>query len=234
MRLNKYISETGICSRREADALIPRAGSPINGVRAELGTQVGDGDEVSVDGARGRHAPQDRPPPVYIALNKPVGITCTTERHVGGNIVDLRRPPRAHLPDRPARQGLRGPDPADQRRRHRQRGAARRARPREGVRGRASTAPITDEFLDRDGARRAHPTRRPSRARSSRSARRLPDRADPGPQPPDPPHVRGVRLRGRRAAARAHHAHRARRAEARAWRNLTPEEVRGLRIRDAK
>jgi 23S rRNA pseudouridine2604 synthase len=85
MRLNKYISETGICSRREADAWIARGRVTINGKRAELGTQVNEGDEVRVDkrvvGAKQR--------PIYICLNKPVGITCTTERHIEGNIIDF-------------------------------------------------------------------------------------------------------------------------------------------------
>jgi 23S rRNA pseudouridine2604 synthase len=85
MRLNKYISETGICSRREADTWIASGRVTINGKRAELGTQVNEGDEVRVDkrivGAKKQH--------VYICLNKPVGITCTTERHVEGNIIDF-------------------------------------------------------------------------------------------------------------------------------------------------
>ena len=85
MRLNKYISETGICSRREADAWIAGGRVTINGKRAELGTQVNEGDEVRVDkrvvGAKKRR--------VYICLNKPVGITCTTERHIEGNIIDF-------------------------------------------------------------------------------------------------------------------------------------------------
>ncbi len=85
MRLNKYISETGICSRREADAWIAGGRVTINGKRAELGTPVNEGDEVRVDkrvvGAKKRH--------VYICLNKPVGITCTTERHIDGNIIDF-------------------------------------------------------------------------------------------------------------------------------------------------
>lgn len=85
MRLNKYISETGICSRREADAWIAAGRVSVNGAPATLGTQVGEGDEVRVDGR-----PLGRPSRhVYLALNKPVGITCTTERHVAGNIVDF-------------------------------------------------------------------------------------------------------------------------------------------------
>lgn len=91
MRLNKHIAESGHCSRREADRLIAERRVRVNGVPAGIGTQVADGDEVLVDGqpllarrpasATRRH--------VYIALNKPVGITCTTEREVGGNIVDF-------------------------------------------------------------------------------------------------------------------------------------------------
>jgi len=92
MRLNKYISETGMCSRREADRLIAERQVTINGKIAELGTQVEDGDAVRV-GKRlisgSGQAPARRPKKVYIALNKPVGITCTTEAHIKGNIVDF-------------------------------------------------------------------------------------------------------------------------------------------------
>ncbi|GAC1631652.1 MAG: pseudouridine synthase [Nevskia sp.] len=87
MRLNKYISETGICSRREADAWIEAGRVSINGVRAALGTQVDDGDAVAVDGKPIGAAKSH----VYLALNKPVGITCTTERQIKGNIVDFVR-----------------------------------------------------------------------------------------------------------------------------------------------
>ena len=85
MRLNKYISETGICSRREADAWIAGGRVTINGKRAELGTQVNAGDEVRVD----RRVVGAKQRPIYICLNKPVGITCTTERHIEGNIIDF-------------------------------------------------------------------------------------------------------------------------------------------------
>src|SRR5688572_26465517 len=86
MRLNKFISETGICSRREADAWIEAGRVFVNGRRAELGTQVEDGDDVRLDG---RPVAAREKKHVYIALNKPVGITCTTERHVHGNIIDF-------------------------------------------------------------------------------------------------------------------------------------------------
>ena len=85
MRLNKFISETGVCSRREADQWIEAGRVSVNGARAALGTQVGENDEVCLDG---RPVGAKRRP-VYIALNKPVGITCTTERHISGNIVDF-------------------------------------------------------------------------------------------------------------------------------------------------
>jgi 23S rRNA pseudouridine2604 synthase len=85
MRLNKYISETGVCSRREADAWIEAGRVTINGAPATLGTKVAEGDRVCVDGRDVGRARQH----VYIALNKPVGITCTTERHIAGNVVDF-------------------------------------------------------------------------------------------------------------------------------------------------
>ena len=88
MRLNKYLGESGACSRREADALIREGRVTLNGVTAELGMQVGEGDEVRLDGEIvGAARKLERP--VYIALNKPVGITCTTDRRVEGNIVDF-------------------------------------------------------------------------------------------------------------------------------------------------
>jgi 23S rRNA pseudouridine2604 synthase len=95
MRLNKYISETGICSRREADAWIAAGRVRVNGVAAGLGTQVGEGDRVEVDG---KPVASSRSDTVYIALNKPVGITCTTERHVAGNIVDYVNHPQRIFP----------------------------------------------------------------------------------------------------------------------------------------
>jgi 23S rRNA pseudouridine2604 synthase len=84
VRLNKYISETGVFSRREADKWIEAGRVTLNGQPASLGTQVADGDEVRVDGdAIGIKKKQ-----VYIALNKPVGIICTTEAHIEDNIID--------------------------------------------------------------------------------------------------------------------------------------------------
>lgn len=85
MRLNKYIAETGACSRREADQWIEAGRVTCNGVRAALGTQVKDGDEVRIDGELvGAKKGQ-----IYIALNKPTGITCTSEPHIQNNIIEL-------------------------------------------------------------------------------------------------------------------------------------------------
>ncbi|WP_340020704.1 pseudouridine synthase [Paenibacillus sp. FSL K6-1096] len=85
MRINKFISETGYCSRREADKLVEGGRVTINGEPASLGSQAEAGDIVLIDGKpleKGHRV-------VYIALHKPVGITSTTEAHVQGNIVDF-------------------------------------------------------------------------------------------------------------------------------------------------
>lgn len=94
MRLNKYISETGICSRREADQWIEAGRVTLNGAVAGLGMKVSPGDEVRVDGAPlGR-----KNEPVYIAFNKPIGITCTTETTVEDNIIDFIGHPERIFP----------------------------------------------------------------------------------------------------------------------------------------
>jgi 23S rRNA pseudouridine2604 synthase len=94
LRLNKFISETGVCSRREADKWIEAGRVTCNGQKAALGTQVADGDEVLIDGlAVGTKKKQ-----IYIALNKPVGIICTTETHIKDNIVDHVRFPERIFP----------------------------------------------------------------------------------------------------------------------------------------
>jgi 23S rRNA pseudouridine2604 synthase len=91
MRLNKHIGETGFCSRREADRLIAEKRVTINGQVVGMGAQVGPDDDVRVDGQelRARIVKPGARRHVYIALNKPVGITCTTESSVKGNIVDF-------------------------------------------------------------------------------------------------------------------------------------------------
>ena len=85
MRINKFLSEAGIVSRRGADKWISEGKVTINGSVAELGSQVEAGDDVRVDGK----PVVVEQPLVYIALNKPVGITSTTERNIKGNIVDF-------------------------------------------------------------------------------------------------------------------------------------------------
>ena len=84
IRLNKYIASSGLCSRREADTLIESGKVTINGVTAVQGTKVNDGDVVEVSGKK--ITPDDSM--VYIAFNKPLGITCTTDSRDPSNIVD--------------------------------------------------------------------------------------------------------------------------------------------------
>lgn len=85
MRLNNYISSSGICSRREADKWIKENKVKVNGKLADIGTKVVEGDTVEVMGK----VVKPKENKVYIAFNKPVGITCTTERHIKGNIIDF-------------------------------------------------------------------------------------------------------------------------------------------------
>jgi len=87
MRINKYLSETGVCSRRQADQWIEAGRVAVNGVVAVLGTKVGAGDSVALDG----RPLSVKPERVYLALNKPIGIECTTDRDVPDNIVDFVR-----------------------------------------------------------------------------------------------------------------------------------------------
>ena len=91
MRLNRHIADPGFCSRREADRLIAEGRVTVNGIRARIGAELGEGDEVRIDGNKlaARTAAKGQRRHVYIALNKPVGITCTTEADVKGNIVDF-------------------------------------------------------------------------------------------------------------------------------------------------
>lgn len=95
MRINKFISETGFCSRREADKLVESGQVTINGVRAVLGSQAEEGDDVRING---RRLGDKKAKHVYIALNKPVGITSTTELHIKGNIVDFVGHPERIFP----------------------------------------------------------------------------------------------------------------------------------------
>ena len=86
VRINKFLSESGYCSRREADRLIDQGRVTINGVVPEMGTKVLAGDEVKVDGKTIHNNAKKR---TYIAFNKPIGIVCTTDTGVEkNNIID--------------------------------------------------------------------------------------------------------------------------------------------------
>ena len=84
-RINKAISDTGFCSRRAADSYIEQGRVTVNGEIAVMGLKVTEKDEIRVDGK----LVDNKPPLVYIALNKPRGIECTTNRKVRNNIVDF-------------------------------------------------------------------------------------------------------------------------------------------------
>ena len=84
--LNKYISETGFCSRREADKYIEQCRVTINGIEATKGNRVGEKDVVLVDG---EPIKKKKNIAVYILLNKPKGITCTTDLKDKTNIIDF-------------------------------------------------------------------------------------------------------------------------------------------------
>ena len=83
-RINKYIASSGLCSRREADKLIAEGRVTVNGVVAESGMQVSEQDTVLVDGKS--ILPEDKS--IYIAFNKPLGVTCTTDSRDPSNIID--------------------------------------------------------------------------------------------------------------------------------------------------
>ncbi|HNQ61925.1 MAG TPA: 23S rRNA pseudouridine(2604) synthase RluF [Bacteroidia bacterium] len=93
-RLNKFISETGYCSRREADRLIQEGKVKINGIVPELGTQVGEDDVVSIDDKIISLQNEF----IYLAFHKPPGIICTTETNVKDNIIDYLNYPKRIFP----------------------------------------------------------------------------------------------------------------------------------------
>ena len=88
-RLNKFISETGLCSRREADKLVEQGKVTVNGKIPELGTKVSSEDEIKINGK----LLNSKSKLIYLAFNKPVGITCTTDRNKKGNIIDFIKYP---------------------------------------------------------------------------------------------------------------------------------------------
>lgn len=94
-RLNKFISETGYCSRREADKLIEQGLVSLNGAIADLGTKVSNADEIRIDGKLIRENSKKH---IYLAFNKPVGIECTTNLDVHNNIVDYISYPERIFP----------------------------------------------------------------------------------------------------------------------------------------
>ena len=92
--LNKFISSTGICSRREAEKLITAGRVTINGKATQLGNRVFDGDVVKIDG----RALQPKPKTLYIAFNKPTGIVCTTDSKERNNIISYINHPERLFP----------------------------------------------------------------------------------------------------------------------------------------
>lgn len=94
-RLNKYLSEVGYCSRREADKLIDQGRVTVNGNPLEKGVKVSNADEVRVDGELIKKPNEDH---VYLAFNKPVGIVCTTASNEKDNIVDFINYPKRIFP----------------------------------------------------------------------------------------------------------------------------------------
>jgi len=89
--LNKFISSTGMCSRRDAEKLIVAGRVTINGNGTQLGNRVFEGDVVKVDG----RALQAKPKTLYIAFNKPIGVVCTTDSKEKMNIVrEINHPER--------------------------------------------------------------------------------------------------------------------------------------------
>ena len=96
-RINKYLSEVGYCSRREADRLILEGKVTINGKIPEIGTKVEDGDQVKVKGQRIEKSKREKN--IYLAFNKPVGIVCTTDRKVEpNNVIDFIKYPKRIFP----------------------------------------------------------------------------------------------------------------------------------------
>ncbi|MDO4727776.1 MAG: 23S rRNA pseudouridine(2604) synthase RluF [Bacteroidota bacterium] len=94
-RINKFISDTGFCSRREADKLVQQERVTINGTLALMGSKVLTNDNVCIDG---KSIVQKKTQNVYLAFHKPVGIECTTNQSVKGNIIDYIKYPTRIFP----------------------------------------------------------------------------------------------------------------------------------------
>ena len=96
-RINKYLSEVGYCSRREADRLILEGKVTINGKIPEIGAKVEESDQVEVRGQRIEKSKRQKN--IYLAFNKPVGIVCTTDRKVEpNNVIDFIKYPKRIFP----------------------------------------------------------------------------------------------------------------------------------------
>jgi len=93
-RINKFISETGFCSRREADKLIEAGRVSVNGIKPEMGTKVSQDDKIEIDGKPLKSKEEF----IYLAFNKPVGITCTTDLKDKDNIIDFINHPKRIFP----------------------------------------------------------------------------------------------------------------------------------------
>ena len=94
MRINKFLSESGVCSRREADRYIEAGRVKINGITATLGSQVSDTDSVMLDNKLLEVVDEK----VYIAFNKPLGVECTASTDVKDNIIDYIGYPKRIFP----------------------------------------------------------------------------------------------------------------------------------------
>ncbi|CAM4157924.1 MULTISPECIES: 23S rRNA pseudouridine(2604) synthase RluF [Flavobacterium] len=95
VRINKFLSESGYCSRREADRLIEQGRITINGVVPEMGTKIGPNDEVRANGQLIQEKNDNR---IYLVLNKPTGIECTTNLDVRENVVSYLDYPERVFP----------------------------------------------------------------------------------------------------------------------------------------
>lgn len=94
-RLNKFLSESGYCSRRQADKLIEEKRITVNGKLPELGTKVSAADCIAVDG---KAISQKKEENIYLAFNKPIGIECTTNERVRDNIISFINYPKRIFP----------------------------------------------------------------------------------------------------------------------------------------
>ena len=96
-RINKYLSEVGYCSRREADRLILEGKVTINGKIPKIGAKVEESDQVEVKGQRIEKSSRQKN--IYLAFNKPVGIVCTTDKKVEpNNVIDFIKYPKRIFP----------------------------------------------------------------------------------------------------------------------------------------